>query len=169
VKERMIDLNDEQWQGLHSGYRKPYDASKPLKKIEEHGASRAAWDELWENLHHQGQVGEASFAAIPMLAQLIKREPTRDWNVYALAGIIELSRNINDNPDVPAWLIEDYTAGLNTILEMGLNDLSVSVDVYTVRAILGFIASMKGIRDTARLLLELDESEIQEILSEYLN
>lgn len=164
----MIDLNDPRLKKLLGAYHKPYDVSHPLKKIEAHGPSQELWDELWNNLHHQGQIGESSFAAVPCVASLMKKQKTRDWNLYALAGLIELSRNVNNNPDVPDWLIADYKAGLSEIMEMGINDLKMSIDVYTLRSILGFIALTKSSRDTARLLLELDESEIKAILSEYL-
>ncbi len=164
----MIDLNDPRLKKLLGAYRKPYDVSHPLRKIDTHGPSQELWDELWNNLYHQGQIGEASFAAVPCIAWLMKKQKARDWNLYALAGIIELSRNANSNPDLPDWLALDYNTGLSEIMEMGINDLKMSIDVYTLRSILGFIALMKGSTDTAKLLLELDESEIKEILSEYM-
>lgn len=42
---------------MHGGYRIPYDASAPLIQLE---AGRHVWDELWNELHHQGDVGDAS-------------------------------------------------------------------------------------------------------------
>lgn len=164
----MIDFNDPRLKNLLGAYRKPYDVSHLLRKIEANGPSQELWDELWSNLYHQGQIGEASLAAVPCLAWLMKEQKARDWNLYALAGIIELSRNVNSNPDLPDWLSSDYKAGLNEIMETGINDLKVSIDVYTLRSILGFVALIKGSQDTARLLLELDESEIKEILSAYM-
>ncbi len=163
----MLDLNDPRLKRLLGAYRRPYDVSPPLRKIEASGPSQELWDELWSNLYHQGQIGDASFAAVPFMAWLMKKQKTRDWNLYALAGIIELSRNVNSNPDLPDWLSLDYKAGLSEIMEMGINDLKMSIDVYTLRSILGFVALIKGNQDTARLLLELDESEVKEILSEY--
>jgi hypothetical protein len=164
----MFDLNDPRLKNLPGAYRKPYDVSRPLRKIEVDGPTQELWDELWSNLYHQGQIGEASFAAVPFMALLMKRQQTRDWNLYALAGIIELSRNVNSNPDLPDWLSPEYKTGLREIMEMGINDLKMNIDIYTLRSILGFIALSKGSQDTARLLLELDESEIKEILSEYM-
>lgn len=164
----MIDLNDARFKNLAGAYRKPYDVSHSLRTMEANGPSQELWDGLWSNLYHQGQIGEASLAAVPCMARVMKMQKTRDWNLYALAGIIELSRNVNGNPEVPDWLSLDYRTGLGDLMEMGINDLRLNIDMYTLRSILGFISLMKGSNDTARLLLELDESEIREILSDYM-
>ena len=59
--------NEEQWAGLCGGYRTPYDPRNAIGKLRE-GDAKAAWDELWQELHHQGDVGEASYATVPLLA-----------------------------------------------------------------------------------------------------
>ena len=48
-----------------------------------------AWEELWDGLHHQGDIGSASLAAIPHIAIISKDFDSLDWNVYAIAGLIE--------------------------------------------------------------------------------
>lgn len=56
----LIDLDDDIWHRAEGGYKIQYDASVPLKELEEtdEPSNRAAiFDELWNELHHQGDVG----------------------------------------------------------------------------------------------------------------
>jgi hypothetical protein len=47
----MLSLTDPIWRELEGGYRMPYDASKALAQME---GGESVWEELWEELHHQG-------------------------------------------------------------------------------------------------------------------
>ena len=55
----MVPLADPLWNKLKGGYGIPYDASSDLRRLE-HGED--VWDRLWEELHHQGDIGEANVA-----------------------------------------------------------------------------------------------------------
>jgi hypothetical protein len=57
---RMLSFNDERWEHLTGGYKIPFDPRPCLLKIENQQDTTAAWEELWEELHHQGDVGDAS-------------------------------------------------------------------------------------------------------------
>ena len=63
-------LTDPKWEGLEGGYRIPYDPRPVLSKLASGLEVDHAWDELWNELHHQGDVGEASFAAVTALVDL---------------------------------------------------------------------------------------------------
>lgn len=86
----MPALDDPGWQQLHGGYRRPYDVSPVLVRL---AAGEDTWPELWENLHHQGDVGEASYAAVPHLVRIVKDSGRRDWNLYGLVALIEIERH----------------------------------------------------------------------------
>jgi hypothetical protein len=65
----MLPLSDPKWRTFDGGYRDKYDASVPLARLEsEIEGLDSVWSELWENLHHQGDVGIGSYAAIPHIA-----------------------------------------------------------------------------------------------------
>jgi hypothetical protein len=66
----MLALDDRKWKELLGGYKVPYDASHALRRLER-GAD--AWKELWEELHHQGDLGEASYAAVPKLVRIVSK------------------------------------------------------------------------------------------------
>lgn len=49
----MIGTDDARWANLIGGYRVPYDPRPAIAKLD-NGDRHAAWDELWNELHHQG-------------------------------------------------------------------------------------------------------------------
>jgi hypothetical protein len=64
----MINLDDMKWKEFDGGYRMPYDASVPLTRLEQATSSEeidAIFAELWNELHHQGDVGLASYFSVP--------------------------------------------------------------------------------------------------------
>jgi hypothetical protein len=83
----MLSFDDERWNHLTGGYKTPFDPRPCLQKIERREDAAAAWQELWEELHHQGDVGDASYAAVPELVRIHRSESAVDWNPYALVAI----------------------------------------------------------------------------------
>src|SRR5262245_27344746 len=118
-----MDLDDPRWDGLLGGYRVPYDPRDALRSLEQGENVDAAWDELWQELHHQGDIGEASYAAVPHLVRIhaIRRRP--DWNTYALVATIEEAGLRDRNPDVPPWLRDAYDHAWRHLVDLGLSEL----------------------------------------------
>ena len=57
-------------------YRDRYDASIALSNLENSNEDPdQIWSELWKNLHHQGDVGIASYAVVPHIATVVNRGP----------------------------------------------------------------------------------------------
>lgn len=121
----MISLDDDKWKEFSGGYRVPYDASIALRAMEG-GADE--WDELWEELHHQGDVGVASYAVVPHLVRIASGATNRDWNFYALVATIEIERHRKGNPPMPAWLKADYDSAIAQASALALADLSSQAD-----------------------------------------
>jgi hypothetical protein len=107
----MLNIDDQRWEKLLGGYRRPYDPRSALAKLRSGTNDAMVWEELWNELHHQGDVGEASYAAVPHLVSIYGKRPSADWNVYAIVAIIELARKHGSNPDVPTWLDSSYFSG----------------------------------------------------------
>jgi hypothetical protein len=59
----MFNFEDERWKKFLGGYRRAFDPRAALQRLESNVHVKEAWHELWGGLHHQGDVGEASFAA----------------------------------------------------------------------------------------------------------
>ncbi len=146
------------------GYKTPYDPSDALRRLEE---GEDVWDELWQELHHQGDVGEASYVAVPHLVRIAKLLPRRDWNLYGLVSTIEIERHRKSNPAIPQWLIPDYKEAMNGMLDLALTDLRSETDRATILSILGAIALAKGYVTLGAMISHSDESEIVEVLDQY--
>ncbi|BDG01547.1 hypothetical protein [Anaeromyxobacter oryzae] len=159
----MLPLSDPSWKALKGGYKVPYDASVPLARLE---AGDDVWEELWQELHHQGDVGEASYASVPHLVRICSDLPSRDWNVYALVSTIEVERHRKSNPPLPEWVRADYERAQKNLLALGLKDLGRVEDALTIRSILGAVALAKGALKLGTWIAFADESEIDEMLND---
>jgi len=161
--QRMLALDDPTWRTLLGGYRTPYDASLPLRALAAPSDPAPIWDELWEGLHHQGDVGEASYAAIPHLVEICRNRQLSDWNLFALVSTIEICRSQPHNPPIPVWLQQSYRQAWQDLFDFGLSAVRSSSDKLVIRSVLGTIALHKGLSQVGRLLIEADESELQEL------
>ena len=142
------------------GYRTAFDPRPSLHNLESNVHVKEAWHELWEELHHQGDVGEASYAAVPHLVRIHGERKLDDWNTYALVAVIELARGKGKNPEVPEWLKEEYFSAIRDLAKLGSTEILLAKDPEDVRAILSILALAKGARTHARFLLEYSEEEM---------
>ena len=158
----MLALTDSRWSSLGGGYRVPYDPRPALQRLATDFLDRSAWQELWGELHHQGDVGEASYAAVPHLVSLGAAAGRRDWNLYALVATIETERHRRKNPLLPNYLTDSYIAALHQLEELALSDLRATTDRYIVRSALAILALTRGQIKLGAMLAHLDDSEIDE-------
>ncbi len=159
----MLSLDDKRWSDLEGGYRMHFDPRPLLSALETDKDTKAVWHELWENLHHQGDVGEASYAAVPHLVRIYRQRGVVDWNIYAIVAVIELARERGKNPQVPEWLEEDYNRAIQELAGIGAVEVLQAKDPEDIRAILSIIAMSKGARTHARFLLEYSAEELLEL------
>ncbi|MFB9242100.1 hypothetical protein [Massilia antarctica] len=160
----MLSLDDTGWKDLHGGYGVPYDVSVALRSMQ---GGNDVWEELWNELHHQGDIGDASYAAVPQLVRIAGMAGSRDWNFYSLLAIIEVDRHRKGNPPIPAWLQSSYDEAWVRAYQVAVMDLSSSTDSLTIRAILAVLALAKGEVKLGALLSGLDTSELDEWLEEH--
>jgi hypothetical protein len=161
----MLSLTDTAWRQFEGGYRAPYDASKALARMER---GDSVWDELWNELHHQGDVGVASYAAIPQIVRISQTRRGTDWNLYALAATIEIERHRKNNPPLPDWLDPSYTAAWEGLVNLALADLAGKPDELTLRSALSVVALGRGDLKLGALLNHSEASEIAAYLEENL-
>lgn len=160
----MLSLDDTAWKDIHGGYGMPYDVTPALRSMQR---GNDVWEELWDELHHQGDIGEASYAAVPQLVSIAGAAGSRDWNFYGLLAIIEVQRHRKGNPPVPAWLQSTYDEAWVRTSHLAVMDLSSSTDSFTIRAILGVLALAKGELKLGAMLSRLDSSELDEWLEDH--
>jgi hypothetical protein len=162
----MLALDDPIWKTLRGGYRTPYDPTGALRQLYAGENVATAWSELWNELHHQGDVGEASYASVPHLVEIQKQHGDLDWNAYALMAVIEIERHRPRNPPLPEWLAPAYESAWKDVLDVALRDYAVTTDPLTARAILGVLALCKGLPNIGTLVATFDESETKKIVDD---
>jgi hypothetical protein len=158
-----VDLADERWANLQGAYRRPYDVRPALQRFA--AGDSSVWDELWEELHHQGDIGEASYAAVSEIVRAYSEQSRPDWNVYALAVTVEQARHHGANPTLPAWMAADYRRAWKSLETRALTDLPAATDDELVSSILAVLALTKGKLTLARMAM-LTEDEREEMLGE---
>jgi hypothetical protein len=159
---------DPRWKALTSGYRLAYDPRSAIEALATPARRDSVWNELWRELHHQGDVGDASYVAIPLLTEVRSKDPDLGWQFYALCATIEIERWRKRNPPLPSWLAEDYEAAWRAILAFALSDLQVSTDRLMIQSALTAVAVARHEIKLGAMLAFLDESEIDEWVEENL-
>ena len=155
------------WSGMLGGYRRPYDPRPAIARLRNDPTDASAWAELWSALHHQGDVGEASYAAVPLLVDACAAGP-RDWNLFGLIATIEVERHRRANPPLPDALARDYAEALTRARGLALADLADTRDPLVVQTALAIVALADGALELGALFATLDTSEIGEVLDRYL-
>jgi hypothetical protein len=153
-----LPLDDTRWGSLQGGYRLPYDASIALRKLLAEGASTDSWGELWEELHHQGDLGQASYAAVPWLVEFIRKSAKLDWNAISLIATIELARDREGNPAVDDFLADGYFSAIRSLPEILASHPDRVWDELTVGPATACVALARGQRWFARAYFELDRA-----------
>jgi hypothetical protein len=164
----MIKLDDPIWETFLGGYRTPYNASVRLQELE-NGTNDLdeVWQEFWEELHHQGDVDIASYAAVPHLVRICVALEILDWNVFALVACIEECRRFNENPSTPKWLEEDYLSAIKSLAAFGASNFSKDWSQDLTRAFLSIAAFAKDCPNTGRILAEFSDDEMNDVFNKF--
>src|SRR5215469_10265784 len=99
----MLSLDDPRWEQLCGGYRIPFDPRPLLIQLEQ-DPSPGNWGLLTEELFHQGDVGESSYAAVPQVVRIALEHSPLPVEALTLVVLIEVSRRSGENPPLPEWL-----------------------------------------------------------------
>ena len=171
LNEPLLELNDPNWEKLEGGYKGTlYNASIALRKLQEATSLQLAmpiYKELWEELHHQGDVGLASLYAVPHLIRIAKEKRLVDWNVLGLVTLIEVKRS-SSNMIIPSKLKNEYDDAIRDLCNLSTSVLIQSWDLETASSALAAIALSKGQVKLANAILNLDsEDVIEDFLEAY--
>ncbi|MDX8531590.1 hypothetical protein RFM41_09475 [Mesorhizobium sp. VK25A] len=162
-----MDLKDERWSDLRGGYKVVYDPRPALRALALRYDDKSLWDQLWEELHHQGDVGDASYAAIPEIVRISAEHVPANWATYGLAAVIEEARRTNErNPPIPDWVEPHYRSAWQTLFHLALRDLANTTDEATVIFALAIVAFHHGQVSLARMTMCTDD-EREEMLTQY--
>jgi hypothetical protein len=167
----MIELNDNRWKEFDGGYRMPYDASIPLKRLEESTSAEeidSVFAELWDELHHQGDVGLASYFSIPHIIRIAKEKKLFNYNVFGLVTTIEIERH-KDNPKLPEEFEESYLHSIQIELPELIKEVMIDKwDVTLASTVLSALAVSKGHIEMADAISKMEDKDlVKEFLESY--
>ncbi len=166
-----MELTNKIWLTLEGGYRTPYDVSIPLHELEQTNEPETInniWAALWENLHHQGDVGLASYLAVPHLVRICKAKSLFDWNLLGLCCVIEQERHSESNPELPQEYQNYYNTGLQELNEFVLARINQVSDDTTYIFALATLATCFGRPGLGRLIILAEDKDIlEEFLGQY--
>ena len=149
----------------------PYDASVPLMRLEQASTSNeidTIFSELWNELHHQGDVGLASYFAVPHIIRIAKEKELFNFNVFGLVATIEIERH-RDNPALPKEFEAEYSQalreGIPELVKMGL---AKEWDLTLASTVLSALAVSKGHLTMGNAISKMEDEElINEFLENY--
>jgi hypothetical protein len=164
----LLPLDDTKWKKYRGGYNRAVRDLVPfLTKLQSLEMSEEDWNILWDDLHHQGDIGEASYAVVPYLTEYAKSAPAIAWHAFGFAAVVELERTEHDNPEVPEELRDSY---FDSIKELPKIALERGADVWgksCFEPVMACLALSLEHREHARAYLDLTESEIPEFYKYY--
>ena len=132
---------------LISGYREQYDPEPALSRLA--SDRKAAINELWENLYHQGDVDTASYYSVPALVKA---------GELSLVSAIEVARHEPQNPPIPEAQKESYDSALIEALKS---------DPVTEEQCRGFYIIHAAVYGHMKLAKAMDLMDVSEILETY--
>jgi hypothetical protein len=153
-----------EWLRLTDAYGDQYDPRPALAAIAQ-GNAGEGFEELWERVHHQGDLGTAAYAIVPELVRLMTDAAEPDWRAYALIATIEECRKAEGNPVIPDWLARPYETAIREVVQPALAHLRFADGDEEVRSLLAVLAHAKG-QPTIGAIALWTEDERSEALGE---
>src|SRR5918993_1241101 len=160
-----MKLDDPIWFEVEGGYRTPYNPSPVLHQLEvgrDSDRSAICFDELWGELHHQGDVGLASYLSVPQLVRIGIDKGLFDWNLLGLCSVIEQQRHLGNNPPLPTEFKNYYDNGLARLKQFIISNITRELDKETLRTALSALATCTGQIKLGKAILELDDDVLEE-------
>jgi hypothetical protein len=163
----MIPLEHSRWSELQHAYGNAADIPALLRRLENfpaEGGEREPWFTLWSSLCHQGDVFDASFAAVPHIIRILATAPEQATpSFFQLPACIEIARDQNKTP-IPRELSDDYFTALHSLPKLvGAASTRPWSDDLLCSA-LAAVAAAKGFHLVAKTNLELDSTTANQFL-----
>jgi hypothetical protein len=166
----MIDLDDPRWQKLSHAYGSAANIPELLRELARAtsptaGYNSEPWFTLWSSLCHQGDVYDASYAAVPYIVEIAvnTNEPV-DFSFFQLPAAIEIARGSGKGPPVPVDLAEAYEVALSGLAECVALHRHEDWDQPTLLSAMSALAAAKGHHRVAEAIMNLDDDLISKLI-----
>jgi hypothetical protein len=163
----MITIDDLKNKELHGGYGTICDVSSLVSTVLAKPEDTDAWNEFWQELYHQSDIGNASLAVVPILVQELINKNYKGENLWAYVSSMEIVKGKRNNPNVPEWLLPSYSESINTLEAYSYQVASEIDNVVVLRYLFGFLLLRKGDFTYGQALSDLTPDVIEEALDNY--
>lgn len=163
---KLLSLDDERYSAYRGGYGTVYNVVPKIQSLQEQGASDAFWAEIWEELYHQGDVGEASYAIVPYLVEYQSTLKDVDEQLFQFVVSVDLARLEDRNPPIPGELEFSYAIAIRKLPIVGGERLRRGRSSGAVMAVAAASALSAGHSILARAYLEFGREEALKFLEE---
>jgi hypothetical protein len=136
----MINLNDPRWGSFEDAYGSASRVPDLLRivtanKTQKSNPQSGPWFDLWSRLYHQGSIYNASYAAVPVLAEAVKQaDGSIAMDFFLLPVSIELARRSADAPALPDDIATDYHVAIKNLGNLAGKFISDESDPYLKKA-----------------------------------
>ena len=166
----MIELGDPRWPKLSHAYGSAADIPKLLRQLAsatgpQPGNGSEPWFTLWSSLCHQGDVYNASYAALPHIVEIAcNAQGPIDFSFFQLPAAIEIARNSGKGPPVPIDLAKAYGDAVARLTECVALHRHEDWDEPTLLSAASALAVAKGHHRVAEAIMNLDDDLITRLI-----
>ncbi|MFL5578435.1 MAG: hypothetical protein ACJ79S_20975 [Gemmatimonadaceae bacterium] len=143
----MLPLDGARWRELTQAYGSAEDVPRLIGHLAlvSEEARRELWVGLWSTLCHQGDVYDASYAAVPHLVAFAEGRPAHERaESLHLVGAIEVGRLSPAAPPVPGDLAASYRDALAAVPALVAGCVGERWDADTTQILASVLAIAKG-------------------------
>lgn len=162
-----LPLDSRRWGELEHAYGDAADIPALLRQLDTTpGADdeQEPWFSLWSALAHQGDVNEASFAAVPHVVRALARAPLEaDTNYLQFPAVVEIARQ-HKQITVPPDLHDAYFGALKALPGLIAQAAGRDWDDGFLACALAALAAAKGFGSVAEAALEMTPDVASEFM-----
>jgi hypothetical protein len=167
----VIELGDDSaWSKLNHAYGSASDIPELLRQLAEDPAPNPKpegepWFTLWSSLCHQGDVYQASYAAVPHIVAIARTSPgALDFSFFQLPAAIEIARNNGRGPEVSAELSAPYFESISQLGFEVVRRIGEPWDQPTLLSALSVLAITKCDYKVAEAIFNFDDDIIARVI-----
>ena len=168
----MLPLDHPQWGSLRHAYGPAGDIPAMLRSLEDYPPyldwKSEPYFSLTNALCHQGDIFNASYAAVPHFVRVLSTDPLKaSWALYSIVGAIEQCRLKGRGPQIPAELSDSYFSALSELPQIIAAAAKAPWDEVRCRALVATIAVAKGHLALSEAIDLLDPKTVEGFLREH--